>query len=387
MSSISSGTHFIRYGGTTWASSIEPTDGDHGLCSGPFVMWKGQLCKAFRLYDHPQQAFIVAIRPRILKRLFRNLRASGNLYTLLSVAVPSRIDYLSKSTNSLAGARLAVKEVFEIEGLRLTVGCRAWYDLYTPAEKIAPVIHKPLDKDTTLVGTLKLGSLITREELAESADYFAPFNQRGDGHQSAWSSSGGSGAALASYDWLDFTLGTYKLEQFRQEYRTKHLKEPYVNPVMRWRWEAAKNVTQEQHEDAVQRLHIYKELVIEKALQVNGRHAIILLSIITQAVDYRDASPDPSSAPNAFDGIWLAPILGAPELSIPIGEMEYVSDLSKRIERLPIVVSLLGASGTDMELIGTARRTLEQSGRAKVVATGSRIDIGDKYIKWIADES
>lgn len=29
-----------------------------------------------------------------------------------------------------------------------------------------------------------------------------------DGYQSAWSSNSGSGAAIAAYDWLDFTIGT-----------------------------------------------------------------------------------------------------------------------------------------------------------------------------------
>ena len=101
-----------------------------------------------------------------------------------------------------------MKDLFDIEGLKVTVGCRAWYNMSFPAQKTAPVLQKLLDGGASLVGTLKLGSLITREEPAESADYLAPFNPRGDGYQSAWSSSGGSGASLASYDWLDFTLGT-----------------------------------------------------------------------------------------------------------------------------------------------------------------------------------
>ena len=72
----------------------------------------------------------------------------------------------------------------------------------------APTIQRLIDAGASLVGTLKLGSLITKEEPTESQDFHAPFNPRAHGYQSAWSSSGGSGAAIASYDWLDFTLGT-----------------------------------------------------------------------------------------------------------------------------------------------------------------------------------
>lgn len=47
-----------------------------------------------------------------------------------------------------------------------------------------------------------------REEPTECVDFQAPFNPRADGYQSPAGSSSGSGAAIASYDWLDITIGT-----------------------------------------------------------------------------------------------------------------------------------------------------------------------------------
>lgn len=52
---------------TEWLTTIQMDDDVEGLTSGPYVMWKGQLCKAFRLYDDVQQAFIVATRPKTTK--------------------------------------------------------------------------------------------------------------------------------------------------------------------------------------------------------------------------------------------------------------------------------------------------------------------------------
>lgn len=104
--------------------------------------------------------------------------------------------------------RFAVKDVFDIEGLRVTAGNRAFYSLSKPAGATAQLLQRLIDSGAHLVGTLNLGSLIAREEPTESVDFHAPFNPRADGYQSAWSSSGGSGAAIAAYDWLDFTLGT-----------------------------------------------------------------------------------------------------------------------------------------------------------------------------------
>ncbi|KAF2874248.1 hypothetical protein BDV95DRAFT_666169 [Massariosphaeria phaeospora] len=120
---------------TEWSQAISPDKIGRDISPGPFVPWKGELCKAFRLYDDPQQAFIVATKPHT---------APGSTF----------------------------------------------------------------DRRMSRLEHSKLGSLITREEPTESADYQAAFNPRGDGYQSAWSSSGRSGAALASYEYLDFTLAT-----------------------------------------------------------------------------------------------------------------------------------------------------------------------------------
>lgn len=156
-----------------------------------------------RTLNYPRyQATNSALRP------FANLRIGGNHYSTLSVAVPSRIRPPNESESPLNGARFAVNDLFGIEGLKLTVGCRAWYDLSSPAAETAPILRKLLNGGAHLVGTLKLGSLITGEHPTDSVDYSPSFNPRGDGYQSASSSSGGSGAALASYRWLDFTLGT-----------------------------------------------------------------------------------------------------------------------------------------------------------------------------------
>ncbi len=135
----------------------------------------------------------------------------------MSVAVPSRFHTSRGKRSEIDGYRFAIQDLFEVAGLRATVGSRAYYAVNERATTTAPVIGKLIEAGAHLLGTLKLGSLITKEEPAESADFQASFNPRGDGYQSAWSSSGGSGAAAASYEWLDFTLGT------DSKHETEHL--------------------------------------------------------------------------------------------------------------------------------------------------------------------
>jgi Asp-tRNA(Asn)/Glu-tRNA(Gln) amidotransferase A subunit family amidase len=46
------------------------------------------------------------------------------------------------------------------------------------------------------------------EEPIECVHYRAPWNPRADGHQSPAGSSSGSGVAVASYQWIDITIGS-----------------------------------------------------------------------------------------------------------------------------------------------------------------------------------
>ncbi|KAJ5640422.1 hypothetical protein N7528_000047 [Penicillium herquei] len=359
----------------------------------------------------------------------------------------------------------------------------------------------------------------TAEEPTESLDYHASFNPRADGYQSAWSSSGGSVAAIAAYEWLDFTLGTdttgssrrpamangafqirlthdvipltnvvpsfprfdspamytrsidsleksvgvwlnqeittyadnrlpttiiyltdflpvqndaqmdlingfisdvetalgveaekislagtwqaspsqgvtdvsihdylkdvgvntfvydvyHTMNDFRDKYHKKFGRDPYVNPTTRFRWNLTKDISTETHEDGMRRLEVYKEWLLEHILQTQKRNALVILPITSQEADYRETPPPPPTAPNAFDGIWLAPVTGSPEISVPIGELKYQSRISGNQEHLPVVVSVLGKPGSDMALIDAMKKALKHSGRPTEVHTGRRM--------------
>jgi len=65
-----------------------------------------------------------------------------------------------------------------------------------------------VDAGAIIVGKTKLQAMIMREEPLECVEFAAPFNPRGDGYQVPSGSSHGSAAGIASYDWLDFSLGS-----------------------------------------------------------------------------------------------------------------------------------------------------------------------------------
>ena len=108
----------------------------------------------------------------------------------------------------LAGLRVAVKDIFQIEGIRTSLCNRAYYDLYPSATKTAGCIDILRHLGAIVVGTTKLASFAATEEPIECVDFQAPWNPRADGYQSPAGSSSGSGVAIASYAWLDVAIGS-----------------------------------------------------------------------------------------------------------------------------------------------------------------------------------
>ena len=104
--------------------------------------------------------------------------------------------------------RVAVKDNFHIQGLRTSACNRSYYELYPPASKTADCIQKLRELGADILGTTKLASFAATEEPIECVDFQAPWNPRGDGYQSPAGSSSGSGAAIASYEWLDISIGS-----------------------------------------------------------------------------------------------------------------------------------------------------------------------------------
>lgn len=127
----------------------------------------------------------------------------------LAVAVPSRLYNLPSAEKPLAGVRLGIKDLYDLKGVRKSSGSRAWYKLYPPANESAVAVQNLIDAGAIVVGKMKTSQFANGETAtADWVDYHAPFNPRGDGYQDGSSSSTGPAAGVASYPWLDISLGS-----------------------------------------------------------------------------------------------------------------------------------------------------------------------------------
>lgn len=182
------------------------------LMPGPYLLHpSGDINKVYRLYRDYNFAFVESVTEGANGSYIPVTGlALTDAYGTLSVAVPSRLYYPPPSQEKpLSGRRLVVKDIYDLKGMRTCGGNRAYRDMTEPAESSAPSLQMLIDMGAVVVGKTKTTQFALGERpTADYVDQLAPFNPRGDGYQHPQGSSCGTGAGLASYEWLDFGTGS-----------------------------------------------------------------------------------------------------------------------------------------------------------------------------------
>lgn len=133
------------------------------------------------------------------------------------IPVPSRLTYQTSTSKPLANVRLAIKDLFDVKGVKTSGQNRAYASLYPEAEETAHFLRKLLDLGAVIVGKTKCTQFGSGEQpTADWIETHCPWNPRGDGYLSPRGSSTGSGVAIAAYSWVDVGIGTDSKSQIQQ---------------------------------------------------------------------------------------------------------------------------------------------------------------------------
>lgn len=157
------------------------------------------------------------------------------------------------------------------------------------------------------------------------------------------------------------------------KYKDRFGHEPYVIPFVKERWGSGAAVTPQQHEEGLKKLEVYRKWLLETFFQSRGNKTLVVLPIAPVEPHYRDERTESPRYQCATDELFLSPILKAPDVVVPIGEVPYESRITGRQEWLPVGVNLVGAPGRDKWLFGAVTKVLKSSGRPDTVSSGSRI--------------
>jgi len=73
---------------------------------------------------------------------------------------------------------------------------------------------------------------------------------------------------------------------------------------------------------------------------------------------------------NGFDSNHHASFAGVPEFVFPIGQIDYTSPISKRMEFVPVAASIIGPKNSDIMLMNLISKTLTENNRPDCVLPG-----------------
>lgn len=138
----------------------------------------------------------------------------------------------------------------------------------------------------------------------------------------------------------------------------------------------SKEISQVDHDEGMKRLDVFKRWFLETVMEQGRKNTIVVIPIEDMAPRYRDRATtnfNPVGVPMLF----LSPIIGGPELTIPIGTVSFESEVTKRTEHMPVAVSLLTEPNADLLLIDWATKMLQGSGRPTEVSVGQHLFEGD----------
>jgi Asp-tRNA(Asn)/Glu-tRNA(Gln) amidotransferase A subunit family amidase len=109
----------------------------------------------------------------------------------------------------MKGLRISVKDNIHLEGVKTSMGSRAYVDLCGPQTETAAYVKKLIDMGAVIIGKTKIKAFVGSEKPPNQAiDYFPPWNPRADGYLRPSGSSSRAGVTVAGYEWCDVAIGT-----------------------------------------------------------------------------------------------------------------------------------------------------------------------------------
>ena len=165
------------------------------------------------------------------------------------------------------------------------------------------------------------------------------------------------------------------IEPFINDYKASNTGHaPAIDPIVRARQAEGRQITSSQYAAAVQSAELFSHWIINILLAPSEKDQIPLL-IYPQSwgtPSYRDDSDSGPLFSSSFSIYSLSYISGAPDCTVPIGEVSRYSRVTDSNMSLPISISILGRPGTDLALMALLAK-LEYKGILRPVSTGSTL--------------
>ncbi|KAF5967938.1 D-mandelate dehydrogenase [Fusarium bulbicola] len=397
---------------------IKALDGFSELPSGPYFLYGPNLYQAWRLYDDEFGAFTSGVIPddlnqpddRAWKSLYENSSSSTAKYAQSLMDQGAVIVGKTKTSHLGAGAEWVDQQApwsargdgyHKVKGG--SVGAAAasvgypWIDYSIGVDATASKFDKTRIFSRSLKGLLDFSGnakpgasevsstkIIVPEDLSspeksqktviatfvsilqDLLDTKAEYVNVGKSWEEGPPSESSNEEMQAYMEKAPFRSWCYdyyhSFGAFRDEYKQKFDKKPFVEATPQFFWNECKSVTEEENHQDTERLEVYRKWFLDNIVNTSTPNAkgdaVVILPCGNSQVEHRN---DPVAPPTIYKGIdstTLAPILGASLLSFPFTQIPYESGISGETEYQPVCISVL-IHGNEKSIIQLIKKALE----------------------------
>ncbi|CVK99416.1 related to D-mandelate dehydrogenase [Fusarium mangiferae] len=162
-------------------------------------------------------------------------------------------------------------------------------------------------------------------------------------------------------------------DKFRDGYKARFGRNPFVSSVVQFRWDVGKGVTSQEYDLYLNQLETFREWFSENVMGPDSRtlsDAILIMPYGEPHPEYRDEANPPAGTFPTIAEKFISPILHAPQLVLPFAQLPYLSKVSGRREMRPIASTMIGAKGSDLMLIKLAAAAFEKAKWPTNIQTG-----------------
>lgn len=174
------------------------------LLAGPYIVHTSTGCvySVLKLCEDYNNAFVGGVLRDGPSR-FKWLQSTNR------IPVPSKMYYNDPTPElPLKGLRFGVKDAIDVAGLETGNGSKCYRELYPHCKSTATCVDRLISAGAIMLGKMRCCQWCDGQDPLERLEEVTPTNPRGDTFQKPSGSSSGSAAGCASYEWLDFTIGT-----------------------------------------------------------------------------------------------------------------------------------------------------------------------------------
>ncbi|KAK6520447.1 hypothetical protein TWF506_000703 [Arthrobotrys conoides] len=197
-----------------------------------------------------------------------------------------------------------------------------------------------------------------------------------------WNSSGLAPGNVSYTEYLHSTVAHIQIHDsyvhestFYNNYKQKYGKYPYINPMVRHKWEIQRqNISTEDYEEALRRMTVFKKFLRS---HVFNHGEVMILPAGGAEATYRDELIPPESIDVylqsfGFDNTFYSILGGLPSVVVPVGQRPINSKVTKETVWEPVSMMIVGQAGSEAQIIEFVGKVLTETRRPMGVRVGEK---------------